>query len=196
MTQQYANIDRLVRKTEKDLDLIVETLVDNFYSDLLYLAKTILREDHEAEDVVQETLLIVMSKIDQYEPGTNFKAWLYTIGVNISRKYYRKRKIRQNLSALLEKGFLRDESESSPEETFLKNETDTQLWQAVNSLKEKHRLPIILRYLHGLRCREIAQVLNINEGTVRSRLHYGIKKLQGIYQMGGKLSGHDGRMSR
>ncbi len=55
------------------------------------------------------------------------------------------------------------------------------LWQAVDSLGEKHRLPIILFYVHGLTAPEIAKVLEIREGTVYSWLHYACRKLAGQF---------------
>lgn len=187
MTQLYAKLDRLIQRSEQDWDLIIEALIDKFYADLLFLATTILRDPVEAEDVVQETLLIAMSKIHQYEPGTNLRAWIFTIAVNVSRGFYRKRKIRQRLNLILERGFSQNGRVPSPEEAVLQHEMDAHLWEAVNSLGEKHRLPIVLRYLHGLPCREIALILNVNEGTVRSRLHYGVRRLQGMLERDGKL---------
>jgi RNA polymerase sigma-70 factor (ECF subfamily) len=104
---------------------------------------------------------------------------LYTITVNTCRGYLRKRKRRFNLRDLLGRRFEPEERTPCPETVTLRNEGNLQLWNAVNSLGEKHRLPIILRYVEELSTGEIAQVLDISEGTVRSRLHYGCRKLQG-----------------
>ena len=57
-------------------------------------------------------------------------------------------------------------------------EAEDLLRQAVAELKEKHRLPIILRYTHNMTAPEIAQVLQISEGTVHSRLHYARRELR------------------
>ena len=83
-----------------------------------------------------------------------------------------------NLHNVLEGLFHLGDSNSSPEEQALRGEAKTQLWQAVNMLDEKRRLPIMLRYLHGLSNQEVAQVMGIREGTVRSRLHYALRELQ------------------
>ena len=66
---------------------------------------------------------------------------------------------------------------ASPEEAAAQNEAHRQLWQAVDSLDEKHRLPVILRYVHELTVAEIAASLGTNEGTIHSRLHYARKAL-------------------
>ena len=106
------------------------------------------------------------------------KAWLSTIAVNNCRDRLRKRKRQQAnlaewefLESCRHKGF-------SPEEAAIKSESDSNLWALVNNLGEKHRIPIILRYVHDLPIREIAEILRIREGTVHSRLHYAIRKLQ------------------
>ena len=65
-----------------------------------------------------------------------------------------------------------------PEDVLAQKEVEAKLVQAVNDLKDKHRLPIILRYTHNLTAAEIAQVLEISEGTVYSRLHYARRELR------------------
>ena len=58
-----------------------------------------------------------------------------------------------------------------------KNEVDQSIWNAVDGLNEKHRLPVILRYVHELTVPEIAHTLHLSQGTVHSRLHYARKEL-------------------
>lgn len=182
MIHQNSTIDQMIVNDELDWEQVFEVLFDKYADDLLHLATTILGDPAAAEDVVQETLITAVTKLHQYQPGTNLNAWLYTIAVNRCRRNYRKNMVRQRLVDRL-KDILKQENKfPSPEETILKNEINTQLWKAVNMLGERHRLPIILRYLHGLSCREVAQILGLNEGTVRSRLHYGVQKLQGLVQ--------------
>lgn len=69
-------------------------------------------------------------------------------------------------------------SSLTPEEAASGNEAERQLWNAVDRLDEKHRLPIILRYTYDLSASEIAETLGISEGTVYSRLHYAREKIQ------------------
>ena len=67
---------------------------------------------------------------------------------------------------------------NSPEDEAAKNEAQSALWSLVNQLGEKHRMPIILRYVHKLSLCEISEVLRIREGTVSSRLFYACRKLE------------------
>jgi RNA polymerase sigma-70 factor (ECF subfamily) len=59
----------------------------------------------------------------------------------------------------------------------IRDETQAQLWAAVDDLDEKHRLPVILFYVHELSVPEISVILGVNSGTVHSRLHYARKQL-------------------
>ena len=58
------------------------------------------------------------------------------------------------------------------------NQIHSELWKSVQALDEKHRLPVILKFVHGMSAVEIAESLQISEGTVYSRLHYAIHKLR------------------
>ena len=67
-----------------------------------------------------------------------------------------------------------------PEEAAMMSEQKRWLWSAVQTLPPKHRFPIVLRYLFDFSTAEIAQILNVPDGTVRSRLYYAEKKLHGL----------------
>jgi len=73
---------------------------------------------------------------------------------------------------------VQSQKQTSPEETVIQNEKDAALWKALQAMDEKHRLPLVLRYYHDLPIAEIAQILNINEGTIHSRLHVGRERLR------------------
>ncbi|MCL4258805.1 MAG: sigma-70 family RNA polymerase sigma factor, partial [Anaerolineales bacterium] len=66
---------------------------------------------------------------------------------------------------------------SNPERAAIAHEHSHAMWQAISSLDEKHRLPVILRYYHELSTQEIAEVLGINLGTVHSRLSIARQQL-------------------
>lgn len=71
------------------------------------------------------------------------------------------------------------EGKQSPERRVMQSQHTEAIWRAVNSLDEKHRLPIILRYYHDLSTQEIADTLGVNVGTVHSRLSNARTRLSG-----------------
>jgi RNA polymerase sigma-70 factor (ECF subfamily) len=68
--------------------------------------------------------------------------------------------------------------QAQPESEAIQNETGTKLWQAVRTLDEKHRIPVILRYYHDLPVTEIAEALGVPVGTVHSRLNHARERLR------------------
>lgn len=156
---------------------LTELLVTEYYTYIVRLSASILRDLPEAEDVAQETFIIALTKIETLAPDSNMKAWLSTIAVNKCRDILRKRKTKQKFQAVLDSLRALAEPTEMPEKTAVQQETASKLWTAVDQLKDKHRLPILLRYVHNLSIREIADVLETKEGTIHSRLHYACKKL-------------------
>jgi RNA polymerase sigma-70 factor (ECF subfamily) len=149
--------------------------VRDHYAYLERLCLSILEDEQEAQDAVQETMLRALLHQAKFQPGTSLKSWLTTIAVNLSRDMLRRRSARQRLQGVLHVVRL---APASPEEAVIGSERDRALWQLVRGLGEKHRLPLVLRYVHGLPVSEIAQILGLSEGTVHSRLHYATRKLQ------------------
>jgi RNA polymerase sigma-70 factor (ECF subfamily) len=170
--------DQLLRAGSADRQLLAESLMDSCFADIHRLALSILRDDDEADDVAQDTFITALRHIDRYDPGTNLRAWLSTIAVNLCRDRLRRQKTRLRWRELFIGGH-RPPSEKPRhlEARHVRREANAALWASVNALDEKHRLPVILRYANGLSIREVADALQIPEGTVHSRLHHAIKKL-------------------
>jgi RNA polymerase sigma-70 factor (ECF subfamily) len=179
-----ADIDDFLRRANRDeaarMDSAVcERLVLAYYDFVYHLAYTFLGDPDEAEDAAQETFMQATLHIEQYECGTNLKSWIAKITINTCRMKYRKQKARQRLENFLKRLTIQTtHSQPSPEEHTITGEQRRLLQQAVDALDEKHRLPVLLRYVHGLSVPEIAQALSEKEGTVHSRLHYAHRKLR------------------
>ena len=159
----------------------LEALVGEYYAYVRRLALTILDDGSaeasaEADDAAQETFITAHRALAGFRGRASLKTWLTAIAVNACRARLRKRKLRRTLQSTL-RGLHLAQRLASPEETALQNEARRHLWQAVDSLDQKHRLPVILRYVHALTVPEIAASLGTNEGTIHSRLHYARKTL-------------------
>lgn len=157
--------------------LDAETVVHDYYPYIYRLVASIVGDPAAADDIAQETFITAFSRLEQYDPDTNLRAWLSTIAVNKSRDRLRWERRQERLRQALQ--LLPFRRAPTPEQLVVQGEGQTELWAAVESLAEKHRLPLILRYVHGLAVKEIADILEIKEGTVHSRLHYACKKVAG-----------------
>ena len=143
------------------------------------LALSVLGDPGEANEATQDTFMAALSALKSYRESSTFKAWLYTITLNLSRSRLRKRKALERLQGTLT-AFFRIQSQRTLtlEEAIIGNEEDAALWKALEKLGEKHRLPLLLRYYHDFSIKEIAEILNIKEGTVHSRLSIGRERLR------------------
>ena len=157
----------------------IERLIREYQTGIFRLALSILDDPAEASETTQDAFISILKALRSYEEKSSFKAWIYTITLNLCRNRLRKRKSMERLKTALSTIFrIQSQKTPSPEDAIIQNENDAILWGALNALGEKHRTPIILRYFHDLSPLEIAEILDINEGTVHSRLHYGRERLR------------------
>jgi RNA polymerase sigma-70 factor (ECF subfamily) len=153
-------------------------MVRAYRAPLFRLALSILNDADKAEDAVQDALIRAARSIDRYRPGTNFKAWLYTITVNTCRDQLRKRAARSRLNRVWGAIHSQASPASRPETAALENESRARLWALVGDLGEKYRLVVILRLGQGISIREIGEILEVSEKTVYSRLYEALKQLR------------------
>lgn len=173
-----ADIDDLLRNGSLDTAMILERVLACYQDSVYRLALSILDDPDEAHDVTQETFLTVANKLNQYEVDTHFRAWLFSIAVNTCRGQLRKRRARETLQQVWTAMQNLVSAPVNPEEFAIRNETHARLWKAVDTLNDRHRLPLILRIVHECSIREIAQILEIPEKTVYTRLYDAYEKVR------------------
>jgi RNA polymerase sigma-70 factor (ECF subfamily) len=157
-----------------------------FAAQLYSAALRMTRNPADAEDVVQETFLKAYRAYDSFTEGTNLKAWLYRILTNTYINRYRKK---QRRPSEVELGELQDlylykrlgehsGAQVSAESEALDMFVDEDIVEALESLPENFRLPVLYADVEGFSYKEIAEILDVPIGTVMSRLHRGRKALQ------------------
>jgi RNA polymerase sigma-70 factor (ECF subfamily) len=147
--------------------------------DVLYrTAWSLTRSDHEAQDLVQETLLRAFRAIDRFD-GRYPRAWLLTImrNANINRARKRTPDLLDDPEATFERSTDFAEHDG-PESTVLDNEFDATVEQGFHDLPDRFRHVVELVDLNGLTYREAATALDIPVGTVMSRLHRARKRIR------------------
>jgi len=153
--------------------------IDSLYGTALRLT----RRPADAEDLVQDTYLKAFRSADQFERGTNLKAWLFTILHNTFRNMIRQdgRSPVDVDSDAVERASSDGASDPSPEQILTRQTLDADLQAALDGLPEAFRQAVWLRDVEELSYAEMAQVLDVPIGTVMSRISRGRRALsQGL----------------
>lgn len=176
MNKGYA---RLIKGCIRGDEAAITQLIQEYQLGVFRLALSILNDPNEASEVTQDTFISALKAMSTYHEKSKLKTWLFTIALNISRSRLRKRKALERLQhTLTERFHVQSQHVPTPEDLIIGQEDDITLWKALENLGEKQRIPIILRYYHDLSIAEIAELLNLKEGTVHSRLSIGRERLR------------------
>ncbi len=160
------------RGTKGDLALLVE----RHHSPLLgFLYRMTGGNRPLAEDLVQETFLRLLHGIGQYQYPRPFKPWLYTIATNLARDHYKQAEIRHTISMPERTPEIQSDA---PEEALLLDIEAQQVAAVITGLPAHQREAVVLRYYQELSLVEIAEVLSVPVGTVKSRLSLGLKQIR------------------
>jgi RNA polymerase sigma-70 factor (ECF subfamily) len=171
----------LIRRCQRGDKLAIEVLIKRYQDYVYRLCYLVMRNEQDAEDMAQETFIRAFRALPRFEirEGASFEAWLYRISVNCCRSRMRRRWY-QVLPWPDPPPPLHSEPEKHPDRQMMQLEARDAMLAAVNTLGEKHRLVVILRYYADLSNEEIAQALNIPSGTVRSRLFTARQRLRAL----------------
>lgn len=173
-------------------------LVRRYERELYSFLKRLVLDASLAEDVFQNTFLQVHLKRHLYEVGRPFRPWLYTIATNQAIDAMRRNQRHQRPSLDSDNDGSGSEASGplldllagdspAPHECAERHERRAQVRQAVNSLTEHLRTVIVLCYYQGMKYKEIAEILDIPVGTVKSRLHAAIRRLGEHWKVTGLL---------
>ncbi|WP_391202868.1 RNA polymerase sigma factor [Psychrobacillus sp. L4] len=124
---------------------------------------------NDIPDVTQEVFVKLFRFLHQFK-RERFTTWLYKITLNTTRDYYRKETKEKEKEEKVSNDVSAKYSTKSAEDRVLIFEEDRKLHQAIQSLDEKYRLPIILFYFHELSYEQIAEVLNVPVTTIKTRM--------------------------
>jgi len=167
----------LANKASKgDLDAF-EELVNIYYKGILSVCYSVLLNNSDAQDCTQETFLKAYRNIKRFDGSSSFFTWIYRIAINTSYDLIRKSKRKKEFS--LDERYDTGDGEISYEiedksadihDNLVRNFSDNKVREIINLLPEKHSRILVLKDIEGLSYKEISEIENINEGTVKSRL--------------------------
>lgn len=134
----------------------------------------------DLEDVVQATFLEVFRSSARFHRRSQVKTWIFGIAVNVARHHTRHETRRSNWTAAF--AAQPEESPERPDEAAERRDNLRQLQAALAKLSHEQRVVIVMCDIEGLKGAEVAQALEIPEGTVWRRLHEGRKALRAAFQ--------------
>lgn len=193
---QTSDEDLLLQYRESGDRAFFDELVHRYERELFSYLRRYLNDAEMAEDAFQGTFLQVHLKNEQFQEGRKFRPWLYTIATNqaidLQRRNKRHRMLsldtggrksgNEDLNSLVD---LMASEEPGPRKQLEGQERSDWVQNAVADLPEPFRQVVTLVYYQGMKYREAADVLDIPVGTVKSRLHTALLKLNEAWQESG-----------
>ncbi len=165
-----------------------ETLIADHSGEIYGLLYRLTENSEEARDLTQETFLRAFQNIDRFRGEADLKTWIYRIAINQARnrwRWWRRRRRDATISLDATQGRSTQtlsetlpESTDNPEQQALAREREVALRGALRKLSRAYRETVVLRDIEGFSYEDIATTLNINVGTVKSRLARGRQELR------------------
>lgn len=161
----------LIREAIDGADESFCQLVERFQSRLFNSMLNIVGSHDEAEDVVQESFVQAYLKLDTFQGNSKFFTWLYRIAFNNALSRQRRRRPEMSIEQSRElSGHDPEDRTEAPDEPLLRDERVMLVHNGLQMLSEEHRHILVLREMEEMSYDEIAVLLSINIGTVRSRI--------------------------
>ena len=174
-SQQLQDWELVRRSQAGDTEAFGE-LVTKYRTKIFTMVYGVVRNDHDARDLVQEGFLKAWRSIHRFEGRSSFYTWLHSLTMNVTIYSLRRTQRRQEVE-------LDDAIPSflpGPGVNCQRTEIRERVNAALAKLSPDHRAVVVLKELEGLQYHEIAEVLNLSMGTVMSRLFYARKHLQSL----------------
>lgn len=156
-------IKKLIKKAKKGNKQAFEKLILYYEKDLYKIARVRLANEEDINDAIQETIIAVYESIDDLLEISKFKSWMITILINKCNSVYKKNSLYNQVSY----------ENINAEEFLYKNfdiNSDVEFFSLINKLDLDERTILILHYVEKYKLTEIAQILNMKDSTVRSKL--------------------------
>lgn len=159
--------------TRHNDEIAFEEIYDRYCKKLIWFSMRITGNKEQAEDIVQDTFMRIVDRPQAFDRTQRFSTWVYTIVSNASLNVIRNE---NNRSRLLEENYVQINT------THLNHTIDSNLLKKkinalYNELNEKEKSIFVLRFENEISIKEIASILNIPEGSVKSCLFYLLKKI-------------------
>lgn len=155
-----------------------------YYRLVYFVAYELCHNDADAKDVMQETFVKVKSNAKDLQDKDKFKYWLNAVTVSKCKDLFKKNKYGNidDQNPYLKNSQIENRRYMLPEKQLHFNSDKKLLYKFIERLPESQREIVVLKYFSDLSIQEIAEILDISEGTVKSRIHYAKNMLRGMIE--------------
>ena len=192
MTATALTDHELVALAQKGNEKAYRELLGRYQRPVFSLIYRMLRDREQAEDLAQETFVRVFNHIDRYDPKYKFSSWIFKIATNLTIDHIRKKEVATVSIDGSRYAVTSDEIEAStitvasddenPEELLEAKELGESIEEAIGGLRAEYRTAILLRHVEGREYQEIADIMGLPLGTVKTFIHRARNELRGKLQ--------------
>lgn len=192
MTATALSDHELVALAQKGNEKAYRELLGRYQRPVFSLIYRMLRDREQAEDLAQETFVRVFNHIDRYDPKYKFSSWIFKIATNLTIDHIRKKEVATVSIDGSRYAVTSDEIEAStitvasddenPEELLEAKELGESIEEAIGGLRAEYRTAILLRHVEGREYQEIADIMGLPLGTVKTFIHRARNELRGKLQ--------------
>lgn len=162
-----------------------QEIVERYKKKVYYIAYDIVGDHHEAEDISQEVFIKMYRALDRFRKDAKMSSWLYQIAVNTAIDSLRRKKAKPRINVEdLDQVGVREQAlesaslEANPERRAVASLMQRHVDQALHKITPQERTVFVMRHYNEFKIREIADVLDVSSGTVKSLLFRALKKLR------------------
>jgi RNA polymerase sigma-70 factor, ECF subfamily len=174
----------LIKKAKTGDHLSFQQLVNRYDRSVLSIALRYVNDADDAKDIYQEVFIRVYKGLKNFEFKSEFSTWLFRITTNVCLTYKMKLNKHQHISISEEyddensNQQIEDERNVTPEEYAANNEISANIYAALEKLSPRQKMIFLLKHYEGYKIREIAKIMELNEGTIKKYLFEAVHKLK------------------
>jgi len=169
--QEIIDLCRSSQTRERGFRVLLSQYKERIY----WHIRRILYDHEDANDVTQDVFVKVWKSLDSFRGDSKLFSWIYRIATNESINYLRKMQKKKNVPFDQVSQYLESKVQH---ESLSGDDIERKLHNALVKLPEKQRLVFNMKYFENLKYREIAQILDITEGSLKASYHYAVKKIE------------------
>ena len=173
---QKQTTEKLIEEIKKGDQVAMNALLSQWYSRICQYAYRYTGDKSLSKEICQQTFITVFKKLNQLENPAKFRPWVFSIVINCCKNHYRSLKYHDTLENTYVSKMV--SIEPNAHERLVKAEKVEQLKKALQKIPNDQRTVIILKVYEGMKFREIADILETSENTVKSRMYYGLTALK------------------